>query len=226
MNKLPEDRKLFGDRKRTNILRRPEQWLIRFLLVRVPRFVTSNMLTGVGFLGSLLTMSSLLLAYHYGRNFLLLGVVGFAVNWYGDSLDGRIAYYRNTPRKWYGFSLDIIMDWIGTASIGLGYLVYAKGYAEFSAYVLVILYGWAMIISQLRYRITDKYSIDSGLFGPTEVRVIISLILIAEVIFPGSMRYAVWVLCTVLLAINLLDTRKLLRLGDARDRHEKEHPKS
>ncbi len=212
---------LFGDRKRTNILRSGEQRLIRFLVARTPASLSSNMLTGIGFFGSILVMVSLVLAFYFSRNFLLLGIVGFAVNWYGDSLDGRIAYYRNTPRKWFGFSLDIVMDWLGTATIGLGYLVYARGYAEFSAYLLVVFYGWAMIISQLRYKITDAYRIDSGLFGPTEVRIVICLILLSEVLFPGSMRYFVWALCTALLIINILDTRKLLRMGDERDRAEK-----
>jgi len=78
-----------------------------------------------------------------------------------------------------------------------------------------------MIISQLRYKITDKYHIDSGLFGPTEVRIVICCILLSEVLFPGSMRYSVWALCSALLIIDIIDTRKLLRLGDDRDRSEK-----
>lgn len=211
---------LFSDRKRTNILRRAEQRLIQCLIKLTPACVTSNMLTAIGFFGSLLIMASFILATYWHRSWLILGILGFAVNWYGDSLDGRIAYYRNTPRKWFGFSLDIVVDWVGTATIGLGYLVYAKGYAEFSAYLLVVLYGWALIISQLRYKITDKYQIDAGLFGPTEMRVLISLILVCEVLIPGTMRYAVWSLCVVLFVINLAGTRKLLRLGDERDRAE------
>ncbi|WP_353195966.1 CDP-alcohol phosphatidyltransferase family protein [Parapedobacter defluvii] len=178
------------------------------------------MLTAIGFFGSLLIMASFIMATYGVRSWLILGVLGFVINWYGDSLDGRIAYYRNTPRKWFGFSLDIVVDWVGTAVIGIGYLVYAKGYAEFSAYLLVVLYGWALIISQLRYKITDKYQIDAGLFGPTEMRVLISLILVCEVLIPGTMRYAVWFLCVVLFAVDLADTRKLLRLGDERDRAE------
>jgi hypothetical protein len=213
---------LFGDRKRTNILKSAEQHVIRFLVARTPLFLTSNRLTAIGFMGSLTVMGAMLLGAYLDRTWLLLGIVGFAINWYGDSLDGRVAYYRNRPRKWFGFSLDIIMDWVGTATIGLGYLVYARGYAEFSAYILVVLYGWAMIIAQLRYKVTDRYRIDSGLFGPTEVRIIISLILLGEVIFPGLMRYLVWILCAVLGIINLLDTRKLLKLSDARDHFEKE----
>lgn len=213
--------KLFRDRKRTNIFRSVEQRLISFLVERTPAFITSNILTGIGVFGSLVVLSGLILASFIDRNFLLLGILGMCINWFGDSLDGRIAYYRNIPRKWFGFSLDIIMDWIGTVLMGLGYLVYAKGNTEFSAYFLVVLYGWAMIIAQLRYKITDKYRIDSGLFGPTEVRIIISLILLAEVIWPGSMRYCVWGVCIALLLINIMDTRKLLQMGDERDREER-----
>src|SRR5690606_31023094 len=92
---------------------------------RIPSFINPNILTGIGISGSVLVLVSFLLATHYHINFLLLGILGLAINWFGDSLDGRIAFFRNISRKWYGFSLDIIMDWIGTVLIGLGYMVYA-----------------------------------------------------------------------------------------------------
>ena len=41
-----------------------------------------------------------------------------------------------------------------------------------------------MIISQLRYKVTDKYSIDSGILGPTEVRIIFSFALLLGVLLP------------------------------------------
>jgi phosphatidylglycerophosphate synthase len=125
----------------------------------------------------------------------LLGILGLAINWFGDSLDGRIAYFRNISRKWYGFSLDIIMDWVSTVLIGLGYMVYARNEYELIAFVFVVLYGWAMIISQLRYKITDIYSIDSGIVGPTEIRIILALILIAEVLFGHLIEYFAAAIC-------------------------------
>ncbi len=216
------NKKLFQDRQRTNILSDPEQRLITYLVPKVPRFITSNGLTTIGTLGSVLIFVSFILAKYIAVPYLLLGILGFAINWFGDSLDGRIAYYRNTPRKWYGFSLDIIMDWVSTVLIGAGYLVYCDGYFEIFAYIFVVLYGWAMIISQLRYKITDKYSIDAGLVGPTEIRVIISLIFVAEVIYPSLINYLVIVICIILFIINMKDTNKLLEFGDARDKAEKE----
>jgi hypothetical protein len=136
-------------------------------------------------------------------------------------LDGRIAFYRNKSRKWYGFALDIVMDWVSTVFIGLGYVFYAVGDFKYLGFTLVALYGWAMIISQLRYRITDQYTIDAGLLGPTEIRVIISLVLVLEVLVPGSINYSVLGICIILFFINIGDTKKLLDLGDAKDKEEK-----
>src|SRR5690606_35251414 len=183
--------RVFNDRKRTNILSRPEQKLILFLLPKIPSFVSPNILTAIGFFGSVLVLLGFILASYFDIGFLLLGILGLAVNWFGDSLDGRIAFFRNISRKWYGFSLDIVMDWVGTVLIGLGYMVYAVNEYELFAFIFVVLYGWAMIISQLRYKITDQYTIDSGLVGPTEVRVLIAFILISEVVFPGTIQFFV-----------------------------------
>ncbi|MFP5079894.1 CDP-alcohol phosphatidyltransferase family protein [Pedobacter sp. JCM 36344] len=214
-------KRIFQDRKRTNLLSKPEQATISYLVKRVPDFVTSNMLTVIGTAGSVLVLLGFVLATYLDRPYMLLGILGLTINWLGDSLDGRIAYYRNIPRKWFGFSLDIIMDWVGTVLIGLGYMVYARNQFELIAFVFVVLYGWAMIISQLRYKITDVYSIDSGIVGPTEVRVILAIILVVEVVQPHLIEYFATGMCIALFIINILDTRKLLKLGDIRDNAER-----
>ncbi|WP_118196378.1 CDP-alcohol phosphatidyltransferase family protein [Albibacterium indicum] len=216
-----KNRNLFKDRKRTNILKDSEQKLILYLIKKVPGWVSPNMLTGIGIAGSVLIFLAFVLAYYVDTTFLLLGPFGFFVNWFGDSLDGRIAYFRKIPRKWYGFSLDIIMDWIGTVIIGLGYFVYADPGYEIVAFILVALYGWAMIISQLRYKISNVYAIDAGIVGPTEIRVIISLIILIELIFPHTIHYFISAICVILLLINIKDTNALLDLGDLRDLEEK-----
>lgn len=224
----PDDlKRVFQDRKRTNILNSVEQKTISYLVQRVPDFITSNMLTFAGTIGSVLVLVGFILAtYLSSREYLLLGVAGLAINWLGDSLDGRVAYYRNIPRKWYGFSLDIIMDWVSTVLIGLGYLVYARSTYELIAFIFVVLYGWAMIISQLRYKITDIYSIDSGLVGPTEIRIILAIMLIIETIFGQLFEYFAGGICITLFIINILDTRKLLKLGDIRDNLERNAKKN
>lgn len=214
---------VFSDRKRTNISRAAEQKLIVFLLKRIPSFLNSDHLTLIGTFGSLLVFTGFLLATYNNIDYLLIGIVGMAINWFGDSLDGRLAYYRNKPRKWYGFALDIMMDWLSIVLIGLGYILYAEGYAKILAFIFVVFYGWAMIISQIRYKITNEYTIDSGSVGPTEIRIIISLILTIEVLFKGSITYFAILISVALLVINLVESRKLLNAGNLRDMNEREH---
>jgi phosphatidylglycerophosphate synthase len=214
--------KLFKDRKRTNILIKPEQRFISYLVKRVPSYISPNILTFIGIMGSALVLLGFALAYYSHHNYLFLCIIGLFINWTGDSLDGRIAYYRNIPRKWYGFSLDIIMDWVGTVLIGFGYFLYAKDEYELIAFLFVVLYGWSMIISQLRYKITNIYTIDAGLVGPTEVRIIIALIILIEIVLPNTMQYFTGTICIILFFINFIDTRKLLRLGDERDDSERD----
>ncbi len=221
MSEFKINKKLFQDRKRTNILSSPEQKLITYLVPKVPSWISSDMLTGIGTFGSALVLVAFILARFVSVEYLLIGVLGFVINWFGDSLDGRLAFYRNKSRRWYGFSLDIIMDWISTVLIGFGYIIYAKGIFEVIGYVLVASYGWSMIISQLRYKVTDKYTIDAGIVGPTEIRVIISLVLVLEVVFPGVINYLVAAICAILFFINIKDTGLLLKMGDERDEEEK-----
>jgi phosphatidylglycerophosphate synthase len=214
------EQRTFSDRKRTNILKRAEQLTIVFLLPKVPKFISPNLLTLLGTLGSGFVFLAFVLGTYLANWYLLLGIIGLAINWLGDSLDGRLAYYRNVPRRWYGFALDIIADWIGIVLIGFGYYIYAQNGTQVLAFAFVAFYGWSIIISQLRYKITDQYSIDSGLVGPTELRFIIALILIIEVLFPGSITYLAGLITITLFIINTIDSLKLLKLGDLKDKNQ------
>jgi len=209
------------DRGRTNILRKYEQNALAFLVQRIPSWISSDILTAIGFFGSFIILAGFILAKYYGEVYLLIGVFGFLVCWFGDSLDGRIAYYRNKQRKWYGFALDITADWIGVVLMGWGFVIYIENTWEILGFCFVILYGWEMLTTLLRYKITNKYSIDSGLFGPTEVRIVISMILVMEVAFKGSILYSAALACALLFITNVIDTNKLLKLANDRDIEER-----
>jgi hypothetical protein len=213
--------KITKDRRRTNLFKKHEQRLLAFLVQRIPSWISSDMLTVIGLAGGFLTAAGFILALYVHRSWLLLGIAGFAVNWFGDSLDGRLAYFRNKPRKWYGFSLDIAVDWLTDILIGLGYIVYVGGKWELLGFGFVVLYAWAMMTALLRYKVTDEYRIDSGLLGPTEVRIIISLFLALEVIVEGSIVYSGAVACFTLLVVNIIDFIRLLSIADRRDKDER-----
>jgi len=207
-------------RERTNLLRKWEQRTIAYFVQRLPSWMTSNMLTGIGFFGSIVTFLSFVLAHYVHGYCLLIGVLGFFISWFGDSLDGRVAYYRNKPRKWYGFSLDFTIDWIGIVLMGMGFIVYVSDVWEIIGFLFVVLYGWEMMTALLRYKVTNKYSIDSGLLGPTEARVVISAILVLEVFVNTSIIYSSALACVILFISNIVETNRILKLADIQDKEE------
>jgi hypothetical protein len=208
------------DRERTNFLKKAEARTIQFLCARMPRWVTPDLLTATGFFGSLVVCAGLWLARRGDRGFLLLSILGLAIHWFGDSLDGRLAYYRNTPRKWYGWALDINVDWTSACFIGLGFYFYLATF-KIVAFVFVVAYGGAMIVALLRYKITEKYTIDTFMFGPTELRLLLAIVLLIELYRPNTLMQFGFVGSLILVIINSIDSYKVLKLADQKDRELK-----
>ena len=75
----------------------------------MPSRVTSDMLSAIGFLGSVLIAAGYILT-DVSIHFLWLASFGFVVNWFGDSLDGTLARVRNCQRPLYGYYLDHMLD--------------------------------------------------------------------------------------------------------------------
>lgn len=91
-----------------------EQRLLQFLVRRLPRWVSSDMLTLFGVVGSIMTG----LAWYWAldnRMWLLMGNLGLFIHWYGDSLDGLAARHRDLSRPTYGFFVDILADVVSAA---------------------------------------------------------------------------------------------------------------
>jgi len=77
--------------------------------IKFSKALKSGLLVGVGFV---LTF--------YSINWLWLSIAGLAINWYGDSLDGTLARYRNTQRPIYGYYVDHTVDCINEAMMFTG----------------------------------------------------------------------------------------------------------
>jgi hypothetical protein len=202
-------------RKRTNILKNFEQKTIEYLCGIMPSWVTSDLLTFIGFLGSIIVSVGL----YFGKTdsyYLIISIMGFIVQWFGDSLDGRLAYYRKTPRKWYGWALDITVDWISIGIIGAGFYYFFDTF-PYVAFLFVFTYGWSMINSLLRYKITKSYQIDSNYFGPTELRIIICLFIVLEIFVPSALWYFGVAGSGILAVFNIKDLSMVLDGGNSRD---------
>jgi len=140
------------------------------LAARMPPWVTSDLLTGVGTLGAVIIFVSYWLT---NRNtaFLWLACFGFFVNWFGDSLDGTLARYRKIERPKYGFFIDHVVDAYNEVLIFLGLAVSPFVRYELATLALI---GY-LLLSILVYITTcvmGEFRISYGKLGPTEARLI------------------------------------------------------
>lgn len=151
-----------------------EKQLLQILVARMPTWVTPDLLTGVGVLGAIVIFSSYSLT-NLDPTFLWLANLGFAINWFGDSLDGSLARYRHIERPKYGFFLDHVVDAFNEfiIAIGLGlspYVTFAIACLGLIGYLLL------SVLVYVRTAVAGVFQISYGQLGPTEVRIIFILL--------------------------------------------------
>ena len=175
-----------AQRIQTSLLNPYEKKILVWLASRMPAWVTSDMLTFVGFLGACIVATGYALS-NLNLNWLWLASFGFVVNWFGDSLDGSLARFRNTQRKTYGFfidhNVDVINECLMFLGVGLSPLVNLTfmmgvlvGYLMLSVYVYIDCY------------LKGEHRLTYGGFGPTEFRLIAILVNCLFIFFPGLTR--------------------------------------
>src|SRR5437016_4823418 len=134
-------------REQTSILAPLESAALRGLARRMPGFVNSDHLSLLGFVAMFLAG----LCYAASRqNPLMLHLVNVCIflNWFGDSLDGTLARYRDRQRPRYGFYVDHIIDTFGALFLLFGLAL--SGYmSERVAAGLLIVYFMVAINSYL-----------------------------------------------------------------------------
>src|SRR5260370_21024752 len=94
-----------AERHHHSALASVEKRTLIWLANRMPRWVNSDHLTILGFV-SLLAVGLSYWYSRYSRAGLILVVVFFVLNWFGDSLDGTLARVRNRQRPRYRFYRD------------------------------------------------------------------------------------------------------------------------
>ena len=81
-----------------------------------------------------------------------LCLVGYIVNWFGDSLDGSLARWRRIERPSYGYFLDHSVDAIGTLLMigAIGASPYMRLDVAFMAVIGYFLLSTAISVPALR----------------------------------------------------------------------------
>jgi archaetidylinositol phosphate synthase len=152
---------------------RLEKRLLTWMAQRMPHAIGPDHLTALALASQIFAGAAYALASQDGR-FLWL-VNGFLLlNWFGDSLDGTLARIRNQQRPRYGFYVDHMADAFGALALmtGLGY----SGYMHWpiAAGLLVCFYA-VSIESYLATYTTGRFHLSYGIFGPTEIRILLAV---------------------------------------------------
>jgi len=167
--------KLFRDaaREQTSILTPLERAVLRGLARRMPVWVNSDHLSALGLLGFF--MAGVCYAASK-QNPLMLHLVNIFIflNWFGDSLDGTLARYRDRQRPRYGFYVDHILDTFGALFLLFG--IALSGYmSERVAAAVLIVYFMLAINSYLAAYSIGVFKLSQWKLGPTELRLLLMI---------------------------------------------------
>ncbi len=159
-------------RQQESLLAPLEKKVLIGLAQRMPKWVNSDHLTVLGFLG--MAMSGV---FYYLAKFNPLALAGavvcLGINWFGDSLDGTLARVRDRQRPRYGFYVDHMADSFGAIFLigGMGLSGYMSGTI---AMALIIAYFLLSIEIYLATYTVGVFRLSFGVWGPTELRIVLA----------------------------------------------------
>jgi len=176
-----------SQRIQTSVLNAAEHKALVWLAERQPKWMTSNILTGIGVLGSIIIAVGYILS-NQNLNWLWLASFGFLVNWYGDSLDGNLARFRKTQRPIYGYYLDHTVDAINEIcmfiGIGLSSLVNI-----WITVIALIAYLLLTINVSMDAHLKKEFKLTYAKLGPTELRLILVIMNTLFLLVPAIREY-------------------------------------
>jgi len=168
-----KDEVVFTSARRVNeaLTASMEKRVLVWMAERAPGWVGSDGLTLLG-LGAQIGAGICYALARYDRRALLLVIVCVVLNWLGDSLDGTLARVRRQQRPRYGFYVDHMVDVFGSVALmcGLG----CSGLLHWQTAIAMLIAF--LLLSSESYLATytlSCFELSQGLFGPTEIRLLL-----------------------------------------------------
>jgi len=151
-----------------NLLAAPERRLLNWLCSVMPGWVTPDRLTALGVFGGFATFVGYA-GSSVSDAWLWIAMLGYFLQWFGDSMDGSLARYRRIERPSYGYFIDHSCDGIVTLLIlgGMGFSPYVRVDVAMFAVVGYLLLS---IHAYLAARVMGEFKLSYGMAGPTELR--------------------------------------------------------
>jgi len=157
----------------TSALAPLETRVLLWIATRLPRWINSDHLTGLA-LGAMLAVGLSYWLARMTRAGLLLAIVGLAINWFGDSLDGTVARIRRRQRPRYGFYVDHVVDAAGTAFL-FGGLALSGYMSPVVALILLVAYLLLLVETFLATYTLGTFTMSYLKIGPTELRILLAV---------------------------------------------------
>ena len=159
-------------RQNRSLLAEAEQSIIRAILPLIPKPITPDHLTFLGFAGAVSTGFALGLS-EISAAFVPIALFGLFLNWLGDSFDGSLARFRSSERPRYGFLIDHSIDLISTAFILVGLGI--SPYMPFdSACFVLITYLLFCGFVYVKVAADGVHRLDFCGLGATEFRIMVA----------------------------------------------------
>ncbi len=160
-------------REQTSLVAPVERWMLARLAKRMPGWINSDHLTALGFLafagaGISYALTTSSPAWLHAVNACLF------LNWFGDSLDGTLARYRNHLRPRYGFYVDHVTDTAGSLILVLG-LAVSPYMSTGVALALLIAFFMLSINTYLATHALGTFKLSFWKFSPTELRLLLAI---------------------------------------------------
>jgi len=151
-----------------NILAVSERRLLNWLCARMPMWVTPDFLTSFGVVGAFAIFAGYALSL-FGVAWLWLAIVGYVMQWFGDSMDGSLARFRKIERPRFGFFIDHSCDGLTLllilAGIGLSpYVTLSIALVTLAGYLLLSIHAY------LATHVLGEMRLSYLSLGPTELR--------------------------------------------------------
>jgi archaetidylinositol phosphate synthase len=148
-----------------------EKRLLTWMAERAPRWLSSDQLTALGLLSQIGAGVFYALS-RFNDAGLASVIVCIVLNWFGDSMDGTLARVRNQQRPRYGFYVDHMVDILGATAMmcGLGF----SGFLHWQvALAMLIAFLLLSAESYLATYTLSCFQMSQGMFGPTEIRILL-----------------------------------------------------
>jgi len=148
-----------------------EKRVLLWMANRAPSWLTSDQLTLLGLTAQI--GAGACYAFSRFNRYALLGVIlCIALNWLGDSLDGTLARVRRHERPRYGFYVDHIVDIFGSIALMCG--LACSGFLHWqTAIAMLIAFLLLSSESYLATHTLSCFQLSQGIFGPTEIRILL-----------------------------------------------------